>query len=171
MVKREIIVALLLAFSLFVNAEELSTRPKIGLVLSGGGAKGFAHVGALKVIEEAGIPVDFITGTSVGSIVGGLYAIGYDATTLEKVIRNQNWEELLSNGFKREYIPAITKEEQSRYLISLPIVTNKISIPASLLNGQNLMEFFSYLSYGYHDVTDFSKLPIPFECIAADIDF
>ena len=160
---------LLTVFSLFVNAEESTKRPKIGLVLSGGGAKGFAHVGALKVIEEAGIPVDYITGTSVGSIVGGLYAIGYDASMLEDVIKNQNWTELLSNSFKREYIPAITKEEQARYLISLPIETRKISLPASLLNGQNVMELFTYLSYGYHDISDFSKLPIPFECIAADI--
>ena len=167
--KRRIIIALLTAFSLFVHAEESSKRPKIGLVLSGGGAKGFAHVGVLKVIEEAGIPIDYITGTSVGSIVGGLYAIGYNATMLENIIQNQNWEELLSNSFKREYISAITKEEQSRYLISLPIETKKISIPSGLLNGQNVMEFFTYLTYGYHDVIDFSKLPIPFECIAADI--
>lgn len=167
--KREIIIGLLTVFSLFVNAEESSKRPKIGLVLSGGGAKGFAHVGVLKVIEEAGIPIDYITGTSVGSIVGGLYAIGYNASMLENIIQNQNWEELLSNSFKREYISAITKEEQSRYLISLPIETKKISIPSGLLNGQNVMEFFTYLTYGYHDVIDFSKLPIPFECIAADI--
>lgn len=167
--KRVVIIVLLMVFSLFVNADQTSKRPKIGLVLSGGGAKGFAHVGALKVIEEAGIPVDFITGTSVGSIVGGLYAIGYDATMLENVIENQNWQEMLSNGFKREYISAIIKEEQSRYLISLPIETRKISIPIGLLNGQNVMEFFTYLTYGYHDVNDFTKLPIPFECIAADL--
>lgn len=160
---------LLAVFSLFVNAEETAKRPKIGLVLSGGGAKGFAHVGVLKVIEEAGIPIDYITGTSIGSIVGGLYAIGYDAATLENIVGKENWEELLSNSVKREYIPAITKEEQSRYLLSLPIKTNKISIPAGLLNGQNAMEFLTYLTYGYHDVSDFSKFPIPFKCIAGDI--
>jgi len=168
-VKRKIIIALLTVFSLFVNAAESSKRPKIGLVLSGGGAKGFAHVGALKVIEEAGIPIDYITGTSVGSIIGGLYAVGYDATMLENIIQSQNWKEMLSNSYKREYISAITKEEQSRYLITFPIETRKISIPIGLLNGQNVMEFFTYLTYGYHDVKDFSKLPIPFECIAADI--
>ncbi|HEY3388607.1 MAG TPA: patatin-like phospholipase family protein [Prolixibacteraceae bacterium] len=167
--KRGIIFVFLMMFSLFVIAEGSSKRPKIGLVLSGGGAKGFAHVGALKVIEEAGIPIDYITGTSVGSIVGGLYAVGYDASMLEDIIKSQNWQELLSNSFKREYISAITKEEQSRYLISLPIETRKISIPIGLLNGQNVMEFFTYLTYGYHGVSDFSKLPIPFECIAADI--
>ena len=144
-------------------------RPKIGLVLSGGGAKGFAHVGALKVIEEAGIPVDFITGTSIGSIVGGFYAIGYDAETLQRVIGDLNWEALLSNESRRTFIPAITKEEQSRYLLSLPIKAKKISIPEGVLNGQKAMDLFSYLSFGYHDVNDFSHLPIPFKCIAADI--
>ena len=169
MVKREILFVLFTIFSLCAIAEEPANRVKIGLVLSGGGAKGFAHVGALKVIEEAGIPIDFITGTSIGSIVGGFYAIGYNAATLENVFVNQNWEELLSNSSKREYIPAILKEEQSRYLLSLPFDANKITIPVGLINGQNVMELFSYLSYGYHDVADFSKFPIPFSCIAADI--
>jgi NTE family protein len=152
-----------------LHSQDTIRRPKIGLVLSGGGAKGFAHVGALKVIEEAGLPVDYITGTSIGSIVGGLYAMGYDAATLEKIIGSQNWEGLLSNESKREYVPAITKEEESRYLLSLPVKAKKIAIPEGFLNGQKVMELVTYLSYGYHDLTDFSKLPIPFKCIAADI--
>lgn len=160
---------LFIVASLAGTGGEPSGRVKIGLVLSGGGAKGFAHVGALKVIEEAGIPIDYITGTSIGSIVGGLYAIGYDATMLENVIGNQNWVELLSNGYKREYIPAILKEEQSRYLLSLPVEAKKINFPAGLINGQNVMELLTYLSYGYHEINDFSKFPIPFKCIATDI--
>ena len=167
--KRRVIIALITAFSLLGHAEESSKGAKIGLVLSGGGAKGFAHIGVLKVLEEAGIPIDYITGTSIGSIVGGLYAIGYDASTLEDVIGKQNWEELLSNSSRREYIPAILKEEQSRYLLSLPVKSNRVSIPSGLINGQNIMELFTYLSYGYHDVSDFSKFPIPFKCIAADL--
>jgi NTE family protein len=162
-------VIFLTAFTIYVQAQDTITHPKVGLVLSGGGAKGFAHVGALKVIEELGIPVDYITGTSIGSIVGGLYAMGYDAETLEKVIGNQNWEALLSNESRRAFIPAITKEEQSRYLLSLPIKANKISIPEGVLNGQKAMDLFTYLSYGYHDINDFLHLPIPFKCIAADI--
>jgi NTE family protein len=157
------------ALSFQVCAQDTISRPKIGLVLSGGGAKGFAHVGALKVIEAAGLPIDYITGTSIGSIVGGLYALGYDAQTLEKIIGSQNWEALLSNESRRAFIPAITKEEQSRYLLSLPIKSNKISIPEGVLNGQKAMDLFTYLSYGYHDVHDFCLLPIPFKCIAADI--
>ena len=163
------IALLLTALSLILNGQDTISHPRVGLVLSGGGAKGFAHVGALKVIEESGIPVDYITGTSIGSIVGGLYAMGYDAETLEKVIGTQNWEALLSNESRRTFIPAIEKEEQSRYLLSLPINAKKISIPEGVLNGQKAMDLFTYLSYGYHDVTDFSQLPVPFKCIAADI--
>ncbi len=168
-VRRGLFLTLFILLSFLVASQEVSRKPKIGLVLSGGGAKGFAHVGALKVIEEAGIPIDYITGTSVGSIVGGLYAIGYDALTLEQIIGSQDWKELLSNSYKREYIPAITKEEQSRYLISLRIESKKIDLPTGVLNGQNVVELFTYLSYGYHDRSDFLKFPIPFECIAADI--
>ena len=152
-----------------LHSQDTIRHPKIGLVLSGGGAKGFAHVGALKVIEEAGIPIDYITGTSIGSIVGGLYAMGYDAATLEKIISGQNWESLLSNESNRKYVPAITKEEESRYLLSLPVKAKKIAIPEGFLNGQKAMELVTYLSYGYHDLIDFSRLPIPFKCIAADI--
>jgi NTE family protein len=169
MANKKITVILLILFSVTVYGQHVAKQPMIGLVLSGGGAKGFAHVGVLKVIEEAGIPIDYITGTSIGSIVGGLYAIGYDAETLESVIGNQNWAELLSNGFKREFIPAITKEDQARYLISLPIESKKINMPEGVLTGQNAMDLFTYLSYGYQDSTDFLKFPIPFECIAADI--
>lgn len=167
---RRLVTAVLLnVLYLYVIAQDTINHPKIGVVLSGGGAKGFAHVGALKVIEEAGIPVDFITGTSIGSIVGGLYALGYDAATLEQVIGSQNWEALLSNEYKRAYIPVTTKEDQSRYLISLPVKSSKIVIPEGVLNGQKAMDLFTYLTYGYHDETDFMHLPIPFRCIAADI--
>jgi len=167
--KKILFIILAALLPLFLNAQDSIRHPRVGLVLSGGGAKGFAHVGALKVIEEAGIPIDYITGTSIGSIVGGLYAMGYNAATLEKVIGNQNWEALLSNESRRAFIPAMTKEEQSRYLLSLPIKSNKISIPEGVLTGQKVMDLFTYLSYGFHDLTDFSKLPIPFKCIAADI--
>lgn len=167
--RRTFVIVLFSLLAIGVFSQELPKRPKIGLVFSGGGAKGFADVGVLKVLEEAGIPIDYITGTSIGSIVGGLYAIGYDAKTLESIVSKQDWAGLLSNSVKREFIPTVLKEEQTRYLLSLPIETNKINIPLGVLNGQNVMELFTYLTYGYHDVPDFSKLPIPFKCIATDI--
>lgn len=166
---RFLLTVLFIAAWHYVHAQDTIRHPKIGLVLSGGGAKGFAHVGALKVIEESGIPVDYITGTSIGSIVGGLYALGYDAATLEKVIGDQDWEFLLSNESKREFVPATTREEESRYLLSVPVKAKKIAFPDGVLTGQKVMDLFTYLTYGYHDVTDFSRLPIPFRCIAADI--
>lgn len=145
-------------------------QPRIGLVLSGGGAKGFAHVGVLKVLEEAGIPVDYITGTSIGSIVGGFYAIGYDAKTIEDVVRNQNWVTVLSDDVKREYVPIFEKRDADRYMFSFPMEKGKVQLPAGLISGQNVLDLFSYLAIDYHEVTDFSQLPIPFLCIAADME-
>jgi NTE family protein len=158
---------LLLAGSTIAAPPE--NRPKIGLVLSGGGAKGFAHVGVLKVLEEAGIPIDYIAGTSAGGIIGGLYAMGFSADSLEKIVKSQDWENLLSNDVAQEYISQSDKSEQARYNFTLPIESKRIALSTGLLNGQNVMDILTYLSYGYHDVTDFSKLPIPFLCIAADL--
>ena len=165
-VSKLIVFFLLIGSSIGFSQER---RPKIGLVLSGGGAKGFAHVGVLKVIEEVGIPIDYIAGTSIGSIVGGLYSLGYSADSLEKIIRTADWEYLLSNDSKPEYVSQLDKTEQARYNISFPIESKRIALSTGLLNGQHVIDLLSYLTYGYHDVSDFSKLPIPFLCIATDL--
>ena len=144
-------------------------RPKVGLVLSGGGAKGFAHVGVLKVLEEVGIPIDYIAGTSIGSIVGGFYAMGYSADSLEKIVKGQDWEMLLSNDVSPEYISPIDKAEQARYNLSFLIESKRIALSTGLLNGQSVMDLLCYQSFAFHGITDFSKLPIPFLCIAADL--
>ena len=102
-------------------------RPKIGLVLSGGGAKGMAHIGVLKVLEEAGIPIDYIGGTSIGSIVGGLYAIGYSAKQLDSIARTADWEELLTDRIPRRKLSMNEKDEYVRYLVSFPIRGKKIA--------------------------------------------
>lgn len=159
----------LLVMTLCSFGQPKVNQPKIGLVLSGGGAKGFAHVGVLKVLEEAKIPIDYIAGTSIGSIVGGLYACGYDAATLEKIVKSQDWGTLLSNEYKAEFISPFDKVDKSRYNVSFPFAEKKLALSNGLLNGQNAMELFSYLTIGFHDVTDFSKLPIPFLCIASDL--
>ncbi len=109
---------LLLPFSLYSQEQ----RKKVGVVLSGGGAKGVAHIKALKVIEEAGIPIDYIAGTSMGSIVGGLYAIGYTPEQLDSMVRKQDWTSLLSDRIKRSAM-SLTDRERSeqntlfRYLL------------------------------------------------------
>ncbi|MCE1199245.1 MAG: patatin-like phospholipase family protein, partial [Marinilabiliales bacterium] len=167
--KRCLSLLMLLALLNFAYGQNGGQRPKIGLVLSGGGAKGFAHVGVLKVLEEAKIPIDCIAGTSIGSIVGALYACGYDAAALEKIVNSQDWASLLSNEYKPEFVSPFDKEEDSRYNVRFPFEEKKIVLSNGVLNGQNAMELFSYLTLGYHDVYDFSKLPIPFLCIATDL--
>ncbi len=167
--KRLAITLIFFCFALFLLGQTAITKPKIGLVLSGGGAKGFAHVGVLKVLEEAKIPIDYIAGTSIGAIVGGLYACGYDAATLEKIVKRQDWNSLLSNEYKPEFVTPFDKSDESRYNVSFPFDQKKLTLSNGVLNGQNAMELFTYLTLGFHDVYDFSKLPIPFLCIATDL--
>lgn len=167
--KYSFITVILLLSCTMLFGQESNGKPKIGLVLSGGGAKGFAHIGVLKVLEEAQIPVDYIAGTSMGSIVGGLYACGYDAATLEKIVMGQDWSTLLSNEYKTEYSTPFDKGDESRYAVSFPFEQKKLALSNGVLNGQNAMELLTYLTLGYHDVYDFSKLPIPFLCIATDL--
>ena len=101
------------------------------MVLKGGGAKGFVHIGALKVLEEAGIPIDYIAGTSMGAIVGGLYAVGYDAGMLDSIATTQDWLYLLSDNVPRENLPSPLKEASERYLISLSLPTGTKNDPAN----------------------------------------
>lgn len=155
----------------FIHAQEkLKQRPKVGLALSGGGAKGLAHIGVLKVLEEAGIEVDFITGTSMGGIVGGLYAIGYDAKTLENFAIKENWSELMSDEISLRNIAINEKNEDSKYIITFSMKGLHIEIPKGLIKGQKLSSTLTMLTLPYHHIDDFSKLPIPFHCIATDLE-
>ena len=143
-------------------------RKKVGVVLSGGGAKGVAHIGVLQVLEKAGIPVDVIVGTSMGSIVGGLYAIGYSADQLDSLVRVQDRMFLLSDKVNRYDLPFGEKEQDGKYLLSLPFDRGK-KRPSGFISGQNVYNLFSDLTVGYHDSLDFLQLPIPFACVAADL--
>ena len=145
-------------------------RKKVGIVLSGGGAKGVAHIGVLKVLEEAGIPIDYIAGTSMGAIVGGLYAVGYDARTLDSLVRIQDWSFLLSDRVYRYDLPFSEKETNEKYLLSIPFGEGrKIKVPAGFISGQNIYNLFSELTIGYHDSLSFQQLPIPFACVSANM--
>ena len=170
--KKSLFIALFIVLNLMVGfaQPEPNQRPKVGVVLSGGGAKGFAHIGVLKVLEEAGIPIDYIGGTSIGSIVGAFYAMGYSANEIEILVKSQDWEYLLSDRVDRIYNPYFEKEEQDRYSVSFPITPTGVTLPSSLTKGQNLNKLFSRVAYHYHNTTDFSQLPIPFFCIASDIN-
>ncbi|MDR1273024.1 MAG: patatin-like phospholipase family protein [Odoribacteraceae bacterium] len=144
-------------------------RKRVGLVLSGGGAKGAAHVGVLKVLEEAGVPVDFIAGTSMGAIVGGLYAIGYDAAALDTLVREQDWLFLLGDKVYRYNLPFSEKEMTEKYLVSMPVWHRSIQVPSGFVSGQNIYNLFMDLTIGHHDSTLFARLPTPFACVASNL--
>lgn len=144
-------------------------RKKVAVVLSGGGAKGMAHIGALKVIEEAGIPIDYIVGTSMGSIVGGLYAIGYTAEQLDSMVQRQDWELLLSDKVERKSQDLASREKSERYIVSLPFNRKQKKGISGLVQGENLNSLFADLTVGYHDSLRFDRFPIPFACVATDI--
>jgi len=152
-----------------ITAQTLNQRPKIGLTLSGGGAKGLAHIGILKAIDSAGLKIDYITGTSMGAIIGSLYAIGYSGKEIEKISRNLDWDLLLSNQLSLRSLSMEEKDEYGRYTVELPYVNNKLQLPRGFLDGQELWFKFSELFYPIHNVKNFKKFSIPFECIASNI--
>ena len=154
------------------SQEEKTTvnqRPKIGLVLSGGGAKGIAHIGILKAMEKEGIRPDFITGTSMGSIIGGLYALGYSADQLDTIIRQIDWSEVLSNNIQLQYVAYEEKEYYNRFLIELPFKNGKLKIPSGVIHGQMLGEMLARYAWPAKNYTSFDEFPIPFRCIATDV--
>jgi NTE family protein len=162
-------VVLLLLLYHSTTAQFPGPRPKIGLTLSGGGAKGLAHIGILKAIDSAGLNIDYITGTSMGSIIGSLYAIGYSADSIEKITRTIDWDQLLSNQSSLRSIFMEEKDEYSKYVIELPWQKNTFRLPSGLLQGQELWLKFSELFFPVHQQKDFSKFSIPFRCIGTDV--
>ncbi|MEO5775589.1 MAG: patatin-like phospholipase family protein [Flavobacterium sp.] len=151
-------------------SQEKTKRPKIGLVLSGGGAKGFAHIGVLKVLEQAGVKIDYIAGTSMGAVVGGLYASGYSATQIDSIFYNTNFDELLQDYIPRSSKSFYEKRNDQIYAISLPFNKLKIGIPIAFSKGMYNYSLLSKLTHKVRDVRDFRKLPIPFLCVATDIE-
>lgn len=147
----------------------MKKRPTVGLVLSGGGAKGFAYVGLLKAIRQANLPIDFIGGSSIGSIMGGLFALGYDPDSIAKMIRSQNWDNLLKDVIDRKYIAYEEKQYGENTVVTLPIRGKKIIVTSSIYKGQEIdLLLNEYFSPGYQ-MRDFKKLPIPFLCIGTDL--
>ena len=159
----------LLLLAATVDAQPTGTRPKIGLVLSGGGAKGLAHIGILKAIDSAGLKIDYITGTSMGSILGGLYAIGYSADSIEQIARRIDWDLLLSNQSSMRSMIMDEKSEYGKYDIELPWVNHWFRFSTGVIEGQELWLKFSELFRPVYGIKDFSKFSIPFKCIATDI--
>jgi NTE family protein len=159
--------------ALWVGAQQpataIPTRPKIGLVLSGGGAKGLAHIGILKAIDSAGLKIDYITGTSMGSIIGGLYAIGYSADSIEKIASRIDWDLILSNQSRMRSMIMDEKDEYGKYDIELPWVNHWFRFSTGVIEGQELWLKFSELFRPVYNIKDFSKFSIPFRCVATDV--
>ncbi|MFN8254782.1 MAG: patatin-like phospholipase family protein [Bacteroidales bacterium] len=166
-----ILVYCLLTFQVNLKTQINNTnRPKVGLVLSGGGAKGLAHIGVLKVLEKNNIPVDYITGTSMGSIIGSLYAIGYSATEIEKIALSMDWDEIFDGSTPRNLISIEEKDLEGKYFLEVPMKKGKPVIPTGLILGQRLEMEISKITWSVHNVNDFSKFQIPFACIATNIE-
>jgi NTE family protein len=142
---------------------------KLGLVLSGGGAKGIAHVGILKALEREGIRPDFITGTSMGSIIGGLYSIGYTADQLDTIVRSINWDLVLSNNIQLNFISYEEKEFYNRYLLEFPVENWKLKLPSGMIEGQTLNEVLNHYTWPSNKYRSFDEFPIPFRCVATDV--
>ena len=142
---------------------------KLGLVLSGGGAKGIAHIGILKALEKEGIRPDYITGTSMGSVIGGLYAIGYSADQLDTIVRSINWDLVLSNNISLNFISYEEKEFYNRYLLEFPVENGKLKLPSGMIEGQTLNEVLNHYTWPSNKYRSFDEFPIPFRCVATDV--
>ena len=150
---------------------DAANRKKVAVVLSGGGAKGMAHIGVLKVLEKAGIPVDIVTGTSMGSIVGGFYCIGYNATALDSMVRVLDWSYVITDKENLANQSLSDRKKQNTYVFSTGMARGKRNVNAGgLIKGKNLAELFQQLCMGFTDSLNFTEdLPIPFACVATDI--
>lgn len=199
MKNRILSLVILISVTLFAaprtSAQEQPIRPKVGVVLCGGGALGAAHIGVLQTLEKYGIPVDCIVGTSMGAIIGGLYAIGYSASEIDSLISNQDWDFVMSDKVPRDASYFEEKEDDARFVLKIPFSTGVYgpqkkpdkdligplplqkpqdrsvldNMPIAVINGQNIYNLFKSLSVGYQDSIDFNRMPIPFACVAVDL--
>ena len=165
-------VTLLFCFCLTgsVFAQTNTVRPKIGLTLSGGGAKGLAHIGILKAIDSAGLKIDYITGTSMGAVVGALYASGYSGNDIEALRKDIDFDVLFSNNVPLKTLSMEEKDQYSRFAVELPFINNKIRLTTGVITGQQLnMKFSEFFFHVYH-IRNFNDLKIPFKCMATDLE-
>ena len=147
-------------------------RPRIGLVLSGGGARGVAHIGVLKVLEQQHVPIDAIAGTSMGAVVGGLYASGLSAREIEAIMTSLNWQEAFRDLPPREDLTLRRKQEDQNFLVKFPlgIRGGKVLLPKGLIQGQRLNQILRRLTLPVARITNFDELPTPFRALATDLE-
>ena len=146
-------------------------RPTVALVLAGGGAKGAAHIGVLKYLEEKGIPIDFVAGTSMGGLMGGFYALGYSAADIDSIVRSIDWNTMMSDNIPMGYYTYTRKMYKSTYVIDIPFTKLEFlkSLPSGVLYGLNVYNMMSSLSVGYQQNMSFMDLPTPYCCVATEI--
>ncbi|MCH7524559.1 MAG: patatin-like phospholipase family protein, partial [Bacteroidetes bacterium] len=143
---------------------------KVGLVLSGGGAKGLAHIGVLKIIDSLGVRIDYIAGTSMGAVIGSLYASGYSGKQIDSIFKKVDFDDIISDNLPRAAKTFYERENAEKYVLTLPFEKFKIKLPSAISSGQNNYNLLSRLTLHVCDIDDFSKLPIPFFCIATNIE-
>ena len=163
-IKRKFFVILFL-FSL----TKANDYPKIGLVLSGGGSKGFAHVPILKALDSLNIPIDFIAGTSFGAIAGAMYALGYSGNEIENMALATDWYEVQNDEPERKFLPYFRKKDTGKYQLNFGLDGVKPVAPTGLIYGQKIILELSKWTREYGQIYDFDKFPIPFRCNAFDI--
>ncbi|MDR4988625.1 MAG: patatin-like phospholipase family protein [Bacteroidales bacterium] len=151
-------------------SEPSDQRPAIGLTLSGGGARGLAHVGVLHILDSLGVSIDYITGTSMGSIVGGMYAAGYSAAEIETFAVEMNWEALFARRPDLSFIHPSERADFQKFMAELPIVDRRIILATGAIEGQQLWNTLNEVFFHTFHITDFNKLNIPFACVATDVE-
>ena len=162
--------AIMISFSVKAQKETLDNTPKVGLVLSGGGAKGFAHIGALKVIDSLNIKIDYIAGTSMGAIIGSLYASGYSGNQLDSIFKSLDFNKIISDDLPRGSKTFYERDNSEKYAVTLPFNKFKLKLPSALSRGQNVFNLLSKLTLHVNEVESFKDLPIPFFCIATNVE-
>ncbi|MCE7925495.1 MAG: hypothetical protein DYG98_20775 [Haliscomenobacteraceae bacterium CHB4] len=167
--RKIILTALFFLILVSLYSQAPATRPKIGLTLSGGGAKGLAHIGILKAIDSAGLKIDYLSGTSMGSIVGGLYALGYSSDSIEKMARQFDWETLLTNKTSLRAMIMEEKEEYGKYALELQLTGKGFQLPTGVLEGEEMWLKLNEMFAPAYNIRDFNQLPVPFRCIGTDV--
>jgi NTE family protein len=160
------------ATSVPASAPDAAHRPRVGLVLSGGGARGTAHIGVLKVLEQMRVPVDAIAGSSMGAVVGGLYASGLSARDIEKIMTSINWQDAFRDRPPREDLDLRRKEEDETFLVKFPLGVRdgSVVLPKGLIQGQKLTETLRRLTLPVARISNFDDLPTPFRAVATDLE-
>ena len=165
------IVFLLICCTFIVNAQQKPSQDlKVGIVLSGGGAKGLAHIGVLKIIDSLGVRIDYIASTSMGAVIGSLYASGYSGKQIDSIFKKVDFDDIISDNLPRAAKTFYERENEEKNALTLPFEKFKIKLPSAISSGQNNYNLLSRLTLHVSDIDDFSKLPIPFFCIATNIE-